>query len=248
MVQANTLQVRDLACLQAVMGWRRAPRLNAPVLHRFEYLEDLNQRRLRDAEVVLSACCNGQPQTILEIGTAYGEMTALMAQHAPHATVHTVNIPPEEIGQGGRAISFAPQRDQIGRAYKKAHCVNVEQVLANTAHWEPDFGPIDVAFIDGCHDAEFVYSDTRKVLRRCRPGSLVLWHDFAPQLARKFEWVASVCQGVERLYREGLIRGRILHLQDSWVGLYRVPGETMSLSQPLPDQRTSAVTAIRQAA
>lgn len=246
-LKANTLEVRDLASLQLAMGWRRSPKLNAPHLHRFEYLEDLNQRRLRDAEVVLSACCNGQPRTILEIGTGYGDMTALMAQHAPHATVFTVNIPPEQIAEGGHATSFAPDRQQIGRAYKSARCPNVQQILANTANWEPDFGTIDVAFIDGCHDADFVYNDTKKVLRRCRPGSLILWHDFAPHLVETFDWVASVCRGVERLYRDGLIRGRILHLQDSWVGLYRVPAQALSLSEPLPDQPTQPQD-IRQAA
>ena len=97
------------------------------------------------------------------------------------------------------------------------------QILANTASWEPDFGPIDVALIDGCHDADFVYEDTRKLLARCRAGSLILWHDFHPGLRRVHPWIASVCSGIERLYENGLLRGKIFHLQDSWVGLYRVP-------------------------
>ncbi len=227
-VRRNTLEVRDLACLKLAMGWWHDPRLEGVEhLHRFDYLEDLNDRRVRDAEVICSACCNGEPKTILEIGTAAGETTALMAKHAPHAIVHTLNIPPEEIADGGKAVTYAPARDEIGRAYREAGCTNVRQILANTATWspqrEPFDGPIDVAFIDGCHDADFVYSDTRKILGRCRPGSLILWHDFAPQLAHQYDWIASVCAGVERLYRDGLIRGRILHLQDSWVGLYRVP-------------------------
>ena len=69
----------------------------------------------------------------------------------------------------------------------------------------------------------FIVGDTRKVLSQCRSGSLILWHDFAPELAKIYSWIAEVCRGVERLYRKGLLKGRILHLQDSWVGLYKVP-------------------------
>lgn len=228
LVKSHTLNVHGVDNLHRAMGWHKAPVLDADHLHQFEYLEDLNQRRLRDAEALMSACCNGEPKTILEIGTAHGRTTALMARNAPRATIHTVNIPPEQIDQGGTNVTFAPSRNDIGRAYREAGCTNVNQILANTATWEPDIGPIDVAFIDGCHDADFVYNDTRKVLAHCRPGSLILWHDFAPELAHNFGWIGHVCRGVERLLREGLLTGRILHLQDSWVGLYRVPDTAAS--------------------
>jgi hypothetical protein len=32
-----------------------------------------------------------------------------------------------------------------------------------------------------------------------------------------------VCLGVEKLYERNLINGRILHLRDSWVGIYQIP-------------------------
>lgn len=224
-LDANVLVVRDLRCLKQALGWANDPILEGEHLHAFDYMEDLNERRLRDAEVIGAACCNGDPKILLEIGTSHGETTALMAQNAPDATVYTVNIPPEEIAAGGRAVTFAPSRDEIGRYYREKGYTNVRQIFANTLDWEPDFGPIDLAFIDGCHDADFVYNDTRKILQRCRPGSIILWHDFAPQLRKVYHWIADVCRGVERLYAENLITGRILHVQDSWVGLYKVPGK-----------------------
>ncbi len=224
-LRGSVLTVRDLRYLKAAMGWTRDPVIEDGELRTFGGLEDLNDRKIRDAEVVGAACCNGDPRVLVEIGTAHGRTTALMACNAPAGTVHTVNIPPEEIAEGGRNVSFAPSREEIGRYYRERGCTNVRQILANTKRWEPDFGPIDVAFIDGCHDADFVYGDTRKILARSRPGTLVLWHDFAPDLAGVYGWILEVCLGVERLLREGLVRGRILHLQDSWVGLYRVPPE-----------------------
>jgi len=219
------LTVRNLAYLKKVMVWANDPVLEGEHLHAFQYLEDMNDRRIRDAEVLGAACCNGTPKILLEIGTSHGKTTALMAQNATQGIIYTVNIPPEEIAEGGNLVTFAPSRDEIGRYYREEGFTNVKQIFANTKRWEPDFGPIDVAFIDGCHDAEFVYNDTRKILKKCRPGSLILWHDFAPELAKVYSWIGDVCRGVERLYAEGLISGKILHLQDSWVGLYKVPGK-----------------------
>ena len=211
--------------LQKAMGWTCTPILKGEHLTTYQFLEDLNDRRLRDAEVIASACCNGTPKTLLEIGTSHGRTTALMAQNAVNGTIHTVNIPPDDIDKGGRNITFAPELSEIGSYYRDLELKNIRQIYANTAHWEPDFGPIDVAFIDGCHDAEFVYGDTAKVLKRCQPGSLILWHDFNPNLVNVYGWIKEVCQGVERLYAEGILKGRILHLQDSWVGLYLVESE-----------------------
>jgi len=222
-LEANVLEVKSLAHLKVALGWARDPILEGEHLHTYLGLNDLNDRRLRDAEVIAGACANEARKIALEIGTGHGLTTALMAENAPHATVHTVNIPPEDIGAGGVYTTFAPAHEQIGRVWRERKLSNVVQILANTATWEPDFGPIDVALIDGCHDAEFVFGDTRKVLAHCREGSLILWHDFHPALRRVYPWIASVCRGVERLYQEGLLRGPILHLQDSWVGLYRVP-------------------------
>jgi predicted O-methyltransferase YrrM len=221
----NVLEVADLDRLKKAMGWESDPVLEGDHLREFKYFEDLNDRRLRDAEIIGAACCNRSPQTLVEIGTAFGHTTALMAMNAPQGIVHTVNIPPEEITRGGRHISFAPSREEIGRYYREKRLANVRQIFANTATWQPDFQRIDVAFIDGCHDTKFVFNDTRKLLKCCGPGSIILWHDFAPQLASPFPWIASVCKGIDQLFARGLLNGRILHLRDSWVGLYRVPGE-----------------------
>ncbi|HTL33072.1 MAG TPA: class I SAM-dependent methyltransferase [Kofleriaceae bacterium] len=222
-VRANTLEVRDLACLKKAFGWTKDPLLDAPHLQEFNYLADLNERRLRDAESLMTVCCNAGGKTIVEIGTATGHTTALMARNAPSSTVHTVNIPPDEIEEGGERVTRAFSRDDIGHAYREQGCTNVRQIFANTLHWEPDVGTIDVAFIDGCHDTDFVFNDTRKVLAHMKPGSFVLWHDFNPELVDQYEWIKSVCLGVERLYERGLINGRILHMRDSWVGIYQVP-------------------------
>lgn len=218
----NVLEVRSLQCLKKAMNWQADPFLDSDHLHEFNFLTDLNDRRIRDAEVLMTACCNGNPKILLEIGTSHGRTTALMAQNSSQGIVYTVNIPPEEIAEGGRYVTFAPEKVEIGKYYRDKKCANVKQIFANTKNWIPDFGPIDVAFIDGCHDADFVFNDTVKILSNSRPGSIIMWHDFNPKLVKVYDWIDDVCNGVERLYREGLINGKILHLVDSWTGLYVV--------------------------
>jgi hypothetical protein len=81
---------------------------------------------------------------------------------------------------------------------------------------------ISLAFIDGSHDTEFVYNDTVKMLKRMKPGAFILWHDFNPELAPKYNWIHSVCLGVEKLFQDGHLHGRVFHLHDSWTGIYKV--------------------------
>lgn len=221
-LRSRVFEVRSLPHLMKAMGWTKEPTLIGEHLDVYEHLTDLNDRRRRDAEVIAAACCNHPAKHILEIGTAAGRTTALMAVNAPTATVHTVNIPPEDIKQGGSLTTYAPSREEIGRHYRELNLTNVAQIYANTASWKPDFGPIDIALIDGCHDKEFVFNDTRIVLERSRPGTIILWHDFSPSARRQFAWIDQVTKGVAMLFKDRILSGPVYHVQDSWIGLHVV--------------------------
>jgi len=218
------IELNNISELRRLYGWSHDPVLDIPNLHDYDYIEDVNERRIRDAQTLGTVVRNCEPKVCLEIGTAFGHSTALMAENAPNAKIYTVNIPPEEIksGEGGKRTTFALERNQIGSYYRERGLSNVVQIFANTAHWEPDFGPIDVAFIDGCHDSDFVFNDTRKIVKHMQKGSFVIWHDFNLDLVKKYDWIESVCQGVERLFTRRIISGRILHVRDSWMGVYKV--------------------------
>lgn len=221
-LRKQCLTVRDFECLKQAMGWEHYPIISEEECKKFLYMEDLNFRRLRDAEVILGACRNEKPETILEIGTSYGFTTLYMSRNAPDAQVYTVNLPPEGAANAGKNITHVLEKNEIGKYYRENGRDNVHQILANTADWTPDCGPVDIAFIDGCHDADFVYNDTLKILPLCGPGSIIIWHDFNLELMSKYHWINDVVKGVERLYAERHITGPILHLQDSWCGLYKV--------------------------
>ncbi len=207
-----------------VYGWKEEPLLEDQSIYQFDYVTDVNERRVRDAESIGTVIRNAVPRVCVDIGTAEGHSAALMAVNAPQAQIYTINIPPEEIdtGQGGKLTTIALERDRIGAYYRQRGLKNITQILANTASWQPDVGRVDVALVDGSHDTRFVYNDSLKILRCMQPGSFMLWHDFNLDLVEKYHWISAVCMGVERLWEDGLLNGQIFHIRDSWVGIYRV--------------------------
>ena len=223
-LRKSVFELNNIGELKKLFNWKDDPILNDRSIYEFGSIEDINERRIRDAESIGTVCRNIAKGTFLEIGTSTGTGTALMSQNAPEAKIYTVNIPPQEAltGEGGKYITHALEREEIGIYYKKLDLKNITQIFANTAIWNPDIGTIDVAFIDGCHDTDFVFNDTRKILECTKPGSFILWHDFNLELAPKHRWIRCVCLGIEKLYDSGLLKGRIFHLKDSFVGIYRV--------------------------
>jgi hypothetical protein len=223
-LRRTVVELDDVAELRKVFGWKLEPVLDDPSIHEFESLVDINMRRVRDAECIGTVVRNTNPSVCLEIGTAQGHSTALMAVNAPQARIYTVNIPPEEVssGEGGVLTTAAFEREEIGSYYRARNLTNVEQILANTARWEPDIGTIDIGLVDGCHDTEFVYNDSRKILGNMKPGSFLLWHDFNLELVDRKDWIREVCLGVQKLLETSLIFDSVFHVRNSWVGIYRV--------------------------
>lgn len=122
-----------------------------------------------------------KPRRILEIGTASGQGTALMAAQAPEATIDTLDL-------GNEMPSLGEQRGQppwqdlstIGAAYREAGYEDrVTQHFGDSARFDytPLHGEVDLAFIDGGHTYEYVTEDSKNVLRCMRPGGVIVWDD-----------------------------------------------------------------------
>lgn len=221
-LQRMVIELNSFQELQKVFGWTHGPLIDDPATLEYQFIEDVNERRLRDAEALATVVRNAAAEVCLEIGTGTGRSTALIALNAPTARVYTVNIPPEEFEAGGVLTTMKLEREEIGSYYRERGFTNVQQIFANTASWEVTIGMIDVAFIDGSHDTKFVIDDTLKVLPHIRRGGFIVWHDFNPALAKKYHWIGSVCQAVDQLVGRGVLRGRIFHVRDSWMGIYQV--------------------------
>jgi len=223
-LEKKVFELNNYQELKKIFHWTQDPILDRPDIHDFDYIEDINERRIRDSESIATVVKNAIPNVALEIGTANGMGTVLMSVNAPQAKLYTINIPPEQIqsGEGGVLTTVAMARDSIGIEYKKRNLTNIIQILENTKYWIPNIGTIEVAFIDGCHDTEFVFNDTVKVLKHMKPGGFILWHDFNLELRYKFPWINDVVKGVEKLYKKGYLHNNMYHIRDSWVGIYCV--------------------------
>lgn len=219
----NVFTVDGLPALMHAMGWNVQPQIVGDHLDTYEHTSDLNFRRRRDAETLAAAACNIARGHFLEIGTADGRSTLLLSRNAPEAAITTVNLLPEQADGAGRLVTGLPTKEHIGRVWREAGCTNVRQVFANTAQWRCDVSPLALAFIDGCHDADFVVNDTELALAASAPGTLLIWHDFAPGLRAQFSWIDAVCIGIDRLYRRRRLRRPILHPAGTFIGIYQVP-------------------------
>lgn len=100
-LQRSVVELSDVCELNKVFSWTLAPVLDDPSIHEFEYVTDVNERRIRDAEILGTVVRNVNPKVCLDIGTSTGHSAALLAVNAPEATIYTVNIPPEEFADGG---------------------------------------------------------------------------------------------------------------------------------------------------
>jgi len=227
-LRRRACMVTDYRELLRFFHWELEPILDDPAVYAYRTIEDLNQRRVHDAESLGAVVRNLRPSACLDIGTARGHSAALMALNAPQAAVYTVNIPPEEFAEGGVFTTMKLERAEIGVYYRGRGLTNITQIYANTATWTPDLGPLDVAYIDGSHDTWFVINDTLKVLPHLRPGAFILWHDFNPALVERHAWMRDVCLAIESLYARGTLHGPVLYLRDAWVGIYQVQAEDIS--------------------
>lgn len=222
LLRSRLVNVRDLSALKDAMGWRNDPVISDGYWRECVTEEDVNNRRLRDAEVLGAVCCNESPRNLVEIGTGEGHGTVLMAENAPDGIVTTIN-PAPGTNTGGRFTTYeSSDFFTVGACYRERGMMNVRQVLMDSRLWMPSSTPIDVAFIDGCHDFQYVRGDTRRILSACREGSIIMWHDFAPDMVLRHAWVAEVCRAVETMFATRILHGPVFHVRDSWIGLYRV--------------------------
>lgn len=184
---------------------------------------DVNQRKRRDAEVLSVVAANAPTGKMLDIGTHLGRSAARMAVNSPQSLVYTVNIHPEDAQEAGELVTDILSEDQIGSFYRARNIQNIQQIYANTKNWQvPDeINELSLVYVDGCHDTEFVVSDTKLLFNRVQRGGYILWHDFTPLYRKNFSWIDAAMQGVDQLAAEGVITGFILNVRNSWIGIWK---------------------------
>jgi predicted O-methyltransferase YrrM len=157
------------------------------------------------------------PKVILELGTAYGNLTANLCRKCPNATIYTIDAPVDN--QTGRYVTYSLSRDEIGEVYRTSgYSSRVIQVYSNTLTLDlrPYFPrpTIDLAIIDACHDRNYVLSDFYKVKAFIRTGGAILLHDTHPSMHRHLAYSYAACM---ELRKSGF---EIRHIRDTWWAIW----------------------------
>lgn len=132
------------------------------------------------------------PQAIFEIGTFDGRTTLNLALNAPDdCRIYTLDLPREGLEDTRYPISarYRPLvdkeasgalfRDKDAAAFPQKR--NITQLLGDSGKFDfsPYYNHIDLVFIDGSHDYDYVLNDSEIALKLLRNGEgVIIWHDY----------------------------------------------------------------------
>jgi len=152
---------------------------------------------------------------------AYGQRVLGPQSTAQHNII-TANYGDDELGP--RNYHRTDAGDYIGRIYRekglghRVHQIFCDSRLWDNSNFSPDF--FDSVLIDGGHHPDVVINDSRKALQVLRPGGLIMWHDFCPQvnIRSQFESVKGVTAGIEQIFPELQAHlERLYWIKPSWI-------------------------------
>lgn len=137
--------------------------------------------------VVLAAtAARIRARTIFEIGTFDGRTTVNFAANgAPDAVVYTLDLPPRDAGTALHAhpedLKYMQGSITGARIRGSDTEPRVRQLFGDSATFDftPYTASVDLCFVDGAHSREYVLNDSRRAMTMTRPGSVILWHDYA---------------------------------------------------------------------
>jgi predicted O-methyltransferase YrrM len=165
-----------------------------------------------------------QPEKIFEIGTYRGRTALNFALNSPPGCkVYTLDLSPEQkmaLVRQTHPTDVVMIQDSTPEAEYRGKDVahKIEQLYGDCMVFDfsPYYGQIDLVFVDGAHDYEAVKSDTLNALRMCRPGGLVVWHDFANY---------GDYHDVTRAILDVLPAEKVIQVANTQLAVYRNEGE-----------------------
>lgn len=214
----NVKTFKDTNELKNYFGFKFSGDILENNLHLIENNTDLNDRKFHDAEV-LTTLTKNLGGNCLEIGTSFGNGTYKIATNT-EGTVFTLNALPEQMS--GHLVTHSIPKEKIGSYLINKGIKNFFQFYSDSLSWTvpENVKDLSIVFIDGCHDAKYVYLDSKKTVSLLKQGGFMIWHDFNPSLRNKFSWINAAISGVESFCKENGIK-EVYHLKDSWMGFWR---------------------------
>jgi predicted O-methyltransferase YrrM len=180
-----------------------------------------------DVEAWILAVLAKQSRAMFEFGTCTGKTTYLWARNAPvDAEVVTLTLAPEQVSaystegtDDARDVSHALRESAFeGVFFYSGTDVEsrIVQLYGDSKAFDetPYLRRFDLIFVDGSHAYSYVCSDSEKALRMCRPGGLILWHDYAG---------SRHCRGVYRALNELARRIPLVQVSGTTLVAHRKP-------------------------
>ena len=133
-----------------------------------------------------------KPRAVFEIGTFDGRTTMNMALNSPQdCRIFTLDLPKEMVSETRFKISarhlpliekdISGERFQNKTAGEFSVINKITQLLGDSGKFDfsPYYNSIDIIFIDGSHDYDYVLNDSEIALKLLRDGKgIILWHDY----------------------------------------------------------------------
>jgi hypothetical protein len=185
-------------------------------------LTDINSRSFIDKMVIASIVKNIQPKVSVEIGTAFGETTLLMYNNCKSSTIYTVNAPYEDIQSQrvGKATTFALKDNEIGKLFYSVSKEKIKQFICDSKDFQPPES-IDFAFIDGCHDKEYIKFDTINILRKLSHDGIIVWHDANIKLVDNFYWHKNAIEAIDEMFASSILKFPVFQIRNSFTLIYK---------------------------
>lgn len=144
-----------------------------------------------DSEAWILSVLAKRATRLFEFGTCTGKTAYLWSRNAAAgAEVVTLTLSPAQCAQYHGAPGDEARDEQFARE-ESAFCEflytgtpaasSITQLYGDSKQFDeaPWVDWADLVFVDGSHARSYVESDTTKALRVCKPGGLILWHDYA---------------------------------------------------------------------
>lgn len=198
---------------------------NQPVRISLEHLPGKGlSTPINELALMAMVCKAIRPQRVFEIGTFRGRTALNFALNSPDdCRIFTLDLPEEAavteiaVAQANRADATLIGARKVGLDYEGRNVSpKITQLYGDSRSFDfTDFmGEMDLVFVDGGHTYDVVVNDTRKALEMCRPGGVIMWHDFANY---------GDYHDVTRAVLDCLGSERVFQLEDSQLAAYRRP-------------------------
>ena len=125
-----------------------------------------------------------QPKKVFEIGTFNGRTSAVFLMNAhPDATVCSLDLPPDPQAREDLIDSdlyLIKRRRLAFYVYEYGLEKRFQQILCDSLKFDPEphRDTVELGFVDGAHDYQYVKSDTEKMAVMMAAHGLVFWHDY----------------------------------------------------------------------